>query len=91
LINVGRGATIAEDDLVTALREGKLRGAVLDVFDTEPLSAQSPLWDLENVYVTPHSSAFSFPKDIAQIFSDNYERFRSNKPLKYVIDLEHGY
>lgn len=91
LINVGRGATVDQDALVEALRAGRLRGAVLDVFEAEPLPADSPLWGLENVYITPHNSAFTFPKDIADIFCANYERFRSKQPLKYVVDFEHGY
>ena len=91
LINVGRGMTVDEDALVKALRDGKLRAAVLDVFDTEPLPSHSLLWKLENAYVTPHNSALTFPKDIADIFCDNYERFRSREPLKYLINLERGY
>ena len=91
LINVGRGNTVDEDALATALRDGILRAAVIDVFDTEPLPSHSPLWELENAYVTPHNSAPTFPRDIADIFCDNYKRFRSREPLKYLIDLERGY
>jgi len=91
LINVGRGATVDQDALVEALRAGRLRGAVLDVFEAEPLPADSPLWGLENAYITPHNSAFTFAKDIADIFCANYERFCSKQPLKYVVDFEHGY
>ena len=91
LINVGRGPTVDQDALVTALRDGTLRAAVLDVFETEPLPSDSPLWELKNAFVTPHNSALSFPKAVADIFCENYECFRSKKPLKYVIDLERGY
>jgi len=91
LINVGRGAVIVESDLVRALRDGTIRGAILDVFDHEPLPRQSPLWDMSNVIVTPHNSAFSFPEDVVEIFCDNYRRFRENHPLKYLVDFGRGY
>lgn len=91
LINVGRGNAVDEDALATALRDGSLRAAVIDVFEAEPLPANSPLWKLDNAYVTPHNAAVAFPKDIVPIFCDNYDRFRSGEPLKYLIDLERGY
>ena len=53
-INVGRGETVDEDALVAILRDGKIAGAGLDVFATEPLPAESPLWDLPNVFISPH-------------------------------------
>ena len=56
LINISRGKVINQQDLITALREGSLSGAVLDVFETEPLEENSPLWDMENVIITPHNS-----------------------------------
>ena len=64
-----------------ALREGVIGGAVLDVFEREPLAQDSPLWQLPNVYVTPHNAANSFPEDIAAIFVENYQRFLSQEPL----------
>lgn len=91
LFNVGRGNAVDEDALAAALRDGKLRAAVIDVFETEPLPQHSALWELENAYVTPHNSAYAFPKDVVDIFCDNYRRFRSGEPLKYLIDLERGY
>ena len=59
LVNVGRGEVIAEPDLIEALRGGRLAGAYLDVFEHEPLGADSPLWDMDNVIVTPHSAGHS--------------------------------
>ncbi len=56
LVNIARGAVVVEQDLIAALQEGHLGGAVLDVFDTEPLSAESPLWEMEHVIITPHNS-----------------------------------
>ena len=91
LMNVGRGSTINEADLVYALREGVIGAAVLDVFASEPLAQDSPLWQLPNVYVTPHHAATSFPDDIVGIFVDNYQRFIEKKPLRHVIDFDLGY
>jgi len=91
LINVGRGSIINEPDLVTALQQGQIASAVLDVFETEPLPADSLLWSLPNVYVTPHIAAASFPEDVVAIFVDNYDRFIQQRPLMHVIDFERGY
>lgn len=91
LINVGRGDVVVQDDLVQALREGKLRAAVLDVFEREPLPPDSPLWTLPGAFVTPHTAADSFPEDIAQVFCDNYLRFRQGRELNYAVDFERGY
>lgn len=91
LINVGRGNSINEHDLVCALRGGVIGGAVLDVFESEPLAPESPLWLLPNVYITPHISAISFPDDIARIFVENYHRFLRQVPLLHIVDFELGY
>ena len=91
LINVGRGSIVNEPDLVTALQQGQITAAVLDVFETEPLPADSLLWDLPNVYVTPHFAAASFPEDVVGIFAENYERYTQGRPLMHVIDFERGY
>ena len=91
LMNVGRGSAVVEADLVEALEKGVVGGAVLDVFETEPLPADNPLWSLPNVLVTPHYSALSFPEDIGAIFVDNYHRFMRNEPLRHVVDFEAGY
>ncbi len=91
LINVGRGNSINEADLVCALREGIIGGAVLDVFEKEPLAQDSPLWKLDNVYITPHTSATSFPGEISAIFIENYHRFVRRESLLHVVDFELGY
>jgi len=91
LMNVGRGSIIKEADLVTALREGVIGGAVLDVFEDEPLAQNSPLWQLPNVFITPHTAAMSFPGDIVKIFVDNYKRYVQKHPLSHIIDFDLGY
>ena len=91
LINIGRGNSINEADLVEALRNGVISGAVLDVFEQEPLASDSPLWSLPNVYITPHTSALSFPDEIARVFIENYQRYLRHEPLMHVVDFELGY
>lgn len=91
LMNVGRGSVVNEADLVTALDTGVIGAAVLDVFETEPLPVQSPLWSMPNVYITPHFAAASFPEDVIGIFVDNYQRFLEHEPLMHLIDFERGY
>jgi phosphoglycerate dehydrogenase-like enzyme len=91
LMNVGRGSIINQADLVCALREGVIGGAVLDVFENEPLAQDSPLWQLPNVFITPHTAAMSFPGDIVRIFVENYKRFILERPLSHIIDFNLGY
>ena len=93
IYNVSRGAVIDEAALVEALRAGKLAGAGLDVFEEEPLPVTSPLWDLENVIVTPHVSGATplYYQRTAAIFADNLERFLSGRPLANRFDPARGY
>ena len=97
LVNVGRGSLINETALITALKSGNISGAVLDVFALEPLPESSPLWDMENVLITPHISGPSFghfpevERRIAAICADNISRYLSGKPLVNVIDRSKGY
>jgi len=91
LINVGRGGVVIEKDLERTLEEKRIRGAVIDVFEKEPLSAQSRLWEMPHVFITPHNSAFSFPEKIIEIFSGNYRRFIKKEKLEYLIDFKRGY
>lgn len=97
LVNVGRGSLTDETALINALKSGRLSGAVLDVFAQEPLPESSPLWDMENVLVTPHVSGPSFghfpevERNIAGICADNISRYLSGKPLVNVIDRSKGY
>ena len=83
LVNVGRGALLDEDALVEALRTRRLGGAGLDVFTTEPLPPDSPLWDLDNVIITPHSSGHSDRAEerATEIFVENLERWHDGRPL----------
>jgi phosphoglycerate dehydrogenase-like enzyme len=91
LISIGRGNVVSEMALVRALEEKLIRGAVLDVFEEEPLPEKSPLWALPNVLITPHNSGFSFPENVVKIFAENYRRFVDKKPLKYRVDFSRGY
>lgn len=97
LVNVGRGSLIHEGALIEALKSGRLFGAVLDVFENEPLSEDSLLWDMENVLITPHISGPSFghfpevERKIAEICAENISRFIDKKPLINAIDREIGY
>ncbi len=87
-INVSRGGTAVLADLVQALQEGEIRGAGLDVFDTEPLPAGHPLWDMENVIITPHVAGIGpyLEERRAEVFFDNCVRFSQGLPLRNVVD-----
>jgi phosphoglycerate dehydrogenase-like enzyme len=91
IVNPGRGSLIDEGALVDALGSGRLAGAVLDVFETEPLPADHALWRTPNVLITSHTAALSFPKDIAPLFIENYRRLIAGQPLTYVVDFAAGY
>ncbi|HVZ85823.1 MAG TPA: D-2-hydroxyacid dehydrogenase [Polyangia bacterium] len=93
LYNVSRGAVIDEAALVAALRAGRLAGAGLDVFEEEPLPASSPLWDLENVILTPHVAGTTplYYQRTAALFADNLERFLTGQPLANRFDRARGY
>lgn len=93
VINVSRGAIFDQSALIEALRSGRLSGAALDVFDPEPLPADSPLWDLPNVVLTPHSSGtHDHVSDFtADLFIANMERFLAGQPLLNVADRTLGY
>lgn len=90
-INVGRGSAVDESALMKALETGAIAGSVLDVFEQEPLPAKHPLWSAPNTFITSHTSAPSFPEDIARLFIENYRLYLAGKPLKYVVDFERGY
>jgi phosphoglycerate dehydrogenase-like enzyme len=81
VVNVGRGSTVDEDALVEALRAGRIAGAALDVFKTEPLPADSPLWDLPNVIITPHTAG-GRPREAASLVTENLAAFRAGRPLR---------
>ena len=90
LINVGRGGLVDEAALIAALRDGLIAGAALDVFATEPLPPEHPLWSMPNVIVVPHSTGRSSGSDrrAIGIFFDNLARFEAGEPLTHqVTDL----
>jgi len=93
LINVGRGSVVDTDSLVRALSTGHLGGAGIDVVDPEPLPVDSPLWELDNVIVSPHVGAQSplrIPTTI-ELFCDNLNRYRTGDPLLNLVDKELGF
>lgn len=93
LINIGRGGLVDEEALVQALQEGWIAGAGLDVFETEPLPESSPLWEMENVIITPHMAGDTphYDERALAIFLDNLRRYRAGEPLTHVVDKELGY
>lgn len=91
LINVGRGNVINEPALARALEQGEIAGAVLDVFQKEPLPPAHPFWETPNTIITSHTAAMSFPALVAPVFIDNYQRFVKGEPLNHKIDFNHGY
>ncbi len=92
-INIGRGSTVDELALTQALREGRIAGAALDVFEEEPIPADSPLWDAPNTIVSPHMSGdFEWWREaVVDLFVDNLERFAADRPLRNVVDKRLGY
>ena len=93
LVNLGRGALVDEDALVDALRSRRLAGAALDVFAEEPLPASSPLWDLPQVILTPHTSGMAprYWERAMEQFTANLARFLAGEPLTNVVDKRAGY
>lgn len=92
-INIGRGKTVNEPDLMAALSGGQIAAAGLDVFATEPLPPESPLWDMPNVIITGHYSGHTphYNRRAMTIFLDNLARYLSNRPLTRVVDKKLGY
>lgn len=93
IVNIARGAMVDEDALVEALAAGRLGGAALDALTTEPLPKESPLWSLENVIITPHSSNSSprIRERSVALFRENLRRYKAGEPLLNVVDLDAGY
>jgi phosphoglycerate dehydrogenase-like enzyme len=93
LINAARGPVVNEADLIAALETNQIGGAILDVFDTEPLPKDSPLWNLDNAWITPHvsDSIADWERPMCELFCDNLERFIAAKDLKNVVDAGRGY
>ena len=93
LINVGRGAQVDEVALADALRNQRIAGAALDVFEKEPLPPDSPLWDLENLLITPHTGGLTEKlwHRHYELFSQNLRRYLAGQPLQFVVDKRRGY
>jgi len=90
-ISVGRGSAVDEVALAEALRKGRLAGAVLDVFEQEPLPPDHFFWSTPNLLISSHTAAPSFPEDVAELFMENYRLFLDGRTLKYRVDFERGY
>jgi phosphoglycerate dehydrogenase-like enzyme len=95
VMNVGRGPVIDEAAMIEALQEKRIAAAALDVYEVEPLPSDSPLWDMENVLISPHCTDRTTDPDwldlSAQLFVENFRRFVDGEPLKNVVDKKAGY
>ena len=91
--NLGRGALVDEPAMIEALENGVIAGAGLDVFTEEPLPGASPLWEMENVFVSPHMSGdfHGHKKAMADVFMENFRRYRAGEPLVNVVDKRLGF
>ena len=93
LINIGRGPIVQTSALVAALENGEIDGAALDVFEQEPLPADHPLWDFDNVHISAHMAGdfFGWRKALSKQFITNFHRWRTGKPLHNVVDKAQGF
>ncbi|WP_410620734.1 D-2-hydroxyacid dehydrogenase [Amycolatopsis sp. cmx-8-4] len=92
-VNVGRGELVVTSDLVAALTDRAIAGAALDVFDTEPLPPESPLWNMPDVLLSPHMSGdfIGWRTTLVEVFAENFRRWRAGEPLRNVVDKTLGY
>jgi glyoxylate/hydroxypyruvate reductase A len=91
VINVARGGHLVEEDLITAIDSGRLSGATLDVFQTEPLPETSPLWRHPKIILTPHIAAITDPRIAAQYVIDGIARNESGGTLENIVDINRQY
>jgi phosphoglycerate dehydrogenase-like enzyme len=93
LIDVSRGGIVRHAALIESLREGRLKGAALDVFEREPLPPESPLWNMPNVIITPHCSSVydGWERRSIEMFCDNVERWRRGEKRHNIVDPCRGY
>jgi phosphoglycerate dehydrogenase-like enzyme len=91
LVNIGRGSTVDETALVNALNSRMISGAILDVFEKEPLPEDHPLWQTPNTFVTSHTGARNYIPDIARLFIENYKLYINGKSLQYQVSFEKSY
>jgi glyoxylate/hydroxypyruvate reductase A len=93
LLNFARGDLVVDEDLIEAVRTRRIAGAVLDVFRTEPLPPESPLWTTEGITIFPHVGGLHPTRDalVAELWVDNLRRFAAEQPLREVVDRARGY
>jgi glyoxylate/hydroxypyruvate reductase A len=91
LINAGRGGLQKETDILACLEDGSLGEAILDVFETEPLPVDSPLWSHPRVVVSPHNAAMSAPDAIGQLVARQIGRMEQGQPLLHLVEIKRGY
>ena len=91
LVNVGRGKHLVAEDLLSALDSGKIAGAFLDCFCTEPLPTDHPFWFHPRIIVTPHAAAPGIPSDVANQIIEIINNFQNGLPLSNLVDLAQGY
>jgi glyoxylate/hydroxypyruvate reductase A len=91
LINLARGGLVRDDDLLAALDSGRLRHAVLDVFNVEPLPPEHRYWNHARVTVTPHVAALTNPQTAAGFVAENLRRLHAGEPLLGLVDRARGY
>jgi phosphoglycerate dehydrogenase-like enzyme len=93
VVNVARGKIVDERALISALQNGQLGGAVLDVFEREPLDPASPLWSLPNVIISPHSAGVrpDHWDEVTELFTENLRRYQRGEPLLNMVNCEAGY
>ena len=93
VLNVGRGTAINEADLVAALQNGTIAGASLDVFENEPLPKESPLWAMDNCFISPHTAdnTHTWLDDSTKIFIENFKRYEAGEALRNIVDKQAGY
>lgn len=91
IINIGRGGQLVDEDLETAIANGQLSGAALDVFHEEPLPENHPFWDNDNIMITPHCAGVTDPKLVLNKVLRNYYAFQNDEDLIDIVDLSRGY
>lgn len=90
-INIGRGSIISETELIKAIDNKWLKGAILDVFQNEPLPKNNPLWKIPQIYITPHISGPTVAKEVVEVFQNNYKLYNEGKILSFVVEWDREY
>ena len=92
-MNLGRGESVDENALISCLEKGKIAGAMLDVFNNEPLDPDRPIWEAPNIVISPHTSSYyaEYQEDMANQFLGNFARYKESKTLEHVIDKNLGF